>query len=104
MFINEFTEGSEFGLGKGVHGTNRRGCTILQVDVQIVRAMRSQRIGLSLAEDVSEVVVLFGNMREVGGFVGDGSRTAGGRNIGEVNSKTLCSGKFTGTGKGGCTY
>ena len=33
MFVNEFSEGNEFRLGKRVHGTNWRGSTFLQVDV-----------------------------------------------------------------------
>ena len=104
MFINELLEGNEFGLGKGVHGTNQRGSTFLQVDLQIIRTMRGQHIGLSFAEDVGVVVILFGNMGEVGSFVGDGSRTGGDGGIGKMNSKTLHSRKFTGTDKGGCTY
>ena len=97
MFINEFAECHKFGLGKGVHGTNRRGSSFLQVDLQIIRTMQSQRIGLSFAENVGIVVVLFGNVREVGDFVGDGG-------VRKMNPKTLRSRKFTGTDEGGCTY
>ena len=72
MFINELAECHELGLGKGVHSTNRRGSIFLQVDLQIIRTMRGQRIGLSFAEDVGIAVILFRNVREVGDFVGDG--------------------------------
>ena len=67
VFINELSEGYEFRLGEGVHGTNRRGSTFLQVDLQIIRTMRGQRISLSFAEDVSIVVILFRNVRERSG-------------------------------------
>ena len=77
VFINELAECHELGLGKGVHGTNRRGSTFLQVDLQIVRAMQGQRISLSFAEDIGIVVVLFRNVGEVRDFIGDGSRMSG---------------------------
>ena len=104
MFINELSEGNEFGLGKGVHGTNRRGSTLLQVDLQIVRSMWGQRISLSLTEDVGVVVILFRNVGEVGNFVRDGSRMGRDGGVRKVNPKTLCSRKFTGMDEGGCTY
>ena len=101
MFINELSEGNEFGLGKGVHGTNRRGSTLLQVDLQIIRSMWGQRIGLSLTEDVSVVMILFRNVGEVGNFVGDGSRTGGDGGVGKMNPKTLRSRQLHLSGK--CT-
>ena len=104
VFINELVECHEFGLGKGVHGTNRRGGTFLQVDLQIVRMMRGQRIGLCFAKYVGIVVILFGNVREVRDFVRDRGRTSGDRGIGKMNPKTLRSWKPTGTDEGGCTY
>ena len=66
--------------------------------------MWGKHIGLRFAEDVGIVVVLFGNMGEVGSFVRDGSRFTRDRDVGGVNSKTLCSWKFAGTDKCGCTY
>ena len=104
VFINELAECHKFGLGKGVQGTNQRGSTFLQVDLQIVRAMQGQRISLSFAEDIGIVVVLFGNVGEVGDFVRDGSRMSGDRGIGKMNPKTLHSQKLTGTDEGSCTY
>ena len=89
MFIDEFSEGLEFGLRERVHGTNWRCSTFLQIDFKVVWSVQRELVGLSFAEDISEVLVLFGNVREVGRFVGDGSGFAGYRWVGEMNTKTL---------------
>src|SRR5271168_2893148 len=97
MLINKITESMNFGLRKRIYHANRRGRTFLQVDLKVVRPVRSQRISLSLAEDISKVMVFLWNMRKIGNFVGDGSRFPGKRRIREVNSKTLHTRKFTST-------
>ena len=89
MFIDEFSEGLEFGLRERVHGTNRRCNTFLQIDFKVVRSVWRELVGLSFAENISEVLVLFRNVREVGRFVGDRSRFARDGWVGEMNTKTL---------------
>ena len=89
MFIDEFLEGLEFGLRVRVHGTNRRCSTFLQIDFKVVRSVQRELVGLSFAEDISKVLVLFRNVGEVGHFVRDGSGFAGDGWVGEMNTKTL---------------
>ena len=89
MFIDEFSEGLEFGLRERVHGTNQRCSTFLQIDVKVIWLVQRELVGLSFAENISEVLVLFGNVREVRRFVRDGSGFAGDGWVGEVNTKTL---------------
>ena len=89
MFINKFLEGLEFRLIERVHGTNRRHSTFLQIDFKVIRSVQRELVGLSFAEDISKVLVLIGNVGEVGRFIGDGSRFSGDRWVGEMNTKTL---------------
>ena len=89
MFINEFSEGLEFGLRERVHGTDRRCSTFLQIDLKVVRSVQSEFVGLSFAEDISKVLVLFRNVREVRCFIRDRSRFSGDEWVGKMNTKTL---------------
>src|SRR5271169_161366 len=58
-------------------------------------------ISLSLAEHISKIVILFGNMRKVR-IVRDGDGLRGDGEVREVNSKCLYSRKFASTEKSGC--
>ena len=89
MFINEFSEGLEFRLREGVHGTNQRHSTFLQIYFKVLQSVWSKFVSLSFAEDISEVLVLFGNVGEVRCFIGDRSRFSGDRWVREMNTKTL---------------
>ena len=89
MFIDEFLEGLEFGLRERVHGTNQRCSTFLQIDFKVVQSVCRELVGLSFAEDISKVLVLFGNVGEVGCFIRDGSGFAGDGWVREMNTKTL---------------
>ena len=89
IFIDEFLESLEFRLREGVHGTNQRHSTFLQIDFKVVQSVQRELVGLSFAENISEVSVLFGNVGEVRRFVRDGSRFARDGWVGEMNTKTL---------------
>ena len=73
MFVNEFTESREFGLGKGIHGTNWRCSTFLKVYFEIVWPMGSKGIGFLFAKNISKIMIFFGNTREVRDLVWNGS-------------------------------
>src|SRR5271154_3576045 len=89
MFVNKVAEGCKFGLGERVHGTYRRGSALFDVDLEVVRSVWCQRIGFRLAKNVSKIMILFRNVREVGSLVGDGGGFAGDGGIGEVNLEAL---------------
>ena len=89
MFIDEFLEGLEFGLRERVHGTNQRCSTFLQIDFKVIQSVQRELVSLSFAEDISEVLVLFRNVGEVGCFVRDRSGFARDGWVGEMNTKTL---------------
>ena len=89
VFINEFSERSEFGLGKGVHGADGRRGTFFQIDLQIVRPMRSKGVGFLFTEDVSKVMILFGDVSKIWRLVRDSGRFSRDGRVRDVNSKTL---------------
>ena len=67
-------KGTKLRGGKGVGSSQRRGSAVFQVDLQIMFTMWSQRVSLALAEDVSKVVVVWGNSGQICWFWNGGSR------------------------------
>ena len=55
---DEVLKGLKLNLRKGVDGSRRRHLAFLEVDLEVVRTMRRERVGLDITEDVGELVVL----------------------------------------------
>ena len=73
VFLNEFLESLLFSCQKRVYGANWRLSTFFQIDIEIIRMMRSKDFSFSFAENVSEFVILrrdVGNVRSFCKFCG----------------------------------
>ena len=76
VFVKKFAKGLLLECGERIDRTRRDFHTFLEFNLEIVRAMRSERVGLGVAEYFSKFVVFGGDRGEVddfGGFGGCGS-------------------------------
>jgi hypothetical protein len=67
IFIEKCAKSFELCRGKGIYGAERRRSTFLEVDLEIIRAMRRQSVGLDLVEYICELVILGWNTGEIDG-------------------------------------
>ena len=52
-------------LRKGINHTDGRLSNLLNIDLQVIRPMRSESIHTGFAEDVGELVIFVGDLREI---------------------------------------
>ena len=82
MLVDEFAERLQLRVGQGVHSSERRRGAVFKVDFEVIQTMRSETVGLFLAEDIGEVVVIFRKSGKVNFLIiliiVDGGRTGGG--------------------------
>lgn len=69
IFVNEFTKSLKLSLRKGVHSTQRRRLSVLEINLEVVRSMLGKFVGVRSAEDIGEVAIFFRNHIEVKGRV-----------------------------------
>src|SRR6185369_12585218 len=89
VFINELTEGLEFGRRERVDQTERRLSSFFNLDLEVVRTVRSKCVCFLFAEDVGVIVVFFGNLAQVGGVRSRNGFGGNGSGVREVESKGL---------------
>ena len=64
-------------MGKRVHWTNGRRSSFLDLNFEIVRMVRSQRVSFCFLKNISIVMILFRDIGKVWGCFRDGSGTGG---------------------------
>ncbi|EJF57828.1 hypothetical protein DICSQDRAFT_68362 [Dichomitus squalens LYAD-421 SS1] len=102
VLVDVFSEGVQFQLREGVDGTEWRYRTFLEGDLEVVGVVLQKSVGLGLAEDVRELMVLLRNVGEVrNGVGGDGvpGENLGGQSGGQIEREALRSWQLAGTGK-----
>jgi len=65
VFLNEFLKSLLFGYWKRVYRTNQRLSIFFQIDLEVIKIMRSEYFSLGYAENICEFVILKGNIRKV---------------------------------------
>src|ERR1700676_490410 len=65
MLIDECSECLQLGLGQRVDLAERRGVTFLNINFEVIGSVRSKSVGFGLVEYIREVMIFFGNAREV---------------------------------------
>jgi len=58
IFLNEFLESLLFRCQKRVYKTNQRLSTFFQIDLEVIRMMRSKNFSLCFVENIGEFVIL----------------------------------------------
>ncbi len=91
IFFNEVAECLQLRLGERVDWSPQRRCALFQVDLEIIRPMRSKGVGLGFTKNVSELMMFGGDVGEVNRFLHQLRLVSGSRfgEIREMNVETL---------------
>ena len=65
VFFNEFLESFLFRCQKRVYRGNQMLSIFFQIDLEVIRTMRSKDFSFSFAENISEFIILRRNIRKV---------------------------------------
>jgi len=68
VFLNKFLKSLLFGCQKRVYGANWRLSTFFQIDLEVIRIMRSEDFGFSFAENIGKFVILRRDIGKVRSF------------------------------------
>jgi len=68
VFLNEFLESLLFRYQKRVYRTNQRLSTFFQINLKVIRIIRSKDFSFGFAENIGKLIILRGNIKKIRNF------------------------------------